>query len=124
MNTGGDSVEYSPLGNGKPISQKAHDNCVETTFERENGLKSEYEIYVNWMNPNQIAEVSFQLPFHDWKILENSEVWKNLDEFLAGVQIEYIPKYHRDPPTVEEKVVYRNLLGRVRVYVRDKLTRQ
>ena len=117
-------MEYSPLGNGKPISQRTHDNCVETTFERTNGLKSEYEIYVNWMNPNQIAEVSFQLPFHDWKILENSEVWKNLDEFLAGVQIEYIPKYHRDPPTVEEKVVYRNLLGRVRVYVRDKLTRQ
>ena len=124
MNTGGDSVEYSPLGNGKPISQKVSGNCVETTFERTNGLKSEYEIYVNWMNPNQLAEVSFQLPFRDWKILENSEVWKNLDEFLAGVQIEYIPKYHRDPPTVEEKVVYRNLLGRVRVYVRDKLTRQ
>lgn len=124
MNTGGDSVEYSPLGNGKPISQKVSGNCVETTFERTNGLKSEYEIYVDWTNPNQIAEVSFQLPFHDWKILENSEVWKNLDEFLAGVQIEYIPKYHRDPPTVEEKVVYRNLLGRVRVYVRDKLTRQ
>ena len=124
MNTGGDRVEYSPLGNGKPISQRTHDNCVETTFERTNGLKSEYEIYVDWTNPNQIAEVSFQLPFHDWKILENSEVWKNLDEFLAGVQIEYIPKYHRDPPTVEEKVVYRNLLGRVRVYVRDKLTRQ
>lgn len=124
MNTGGDSVEYSPLGNGKPISQKVSGNCVETIFERTNGLKSEYEIYVDWTNPNQIAEVSFQLPFHDWKILENSEVWKNLDEFLAGVQIEYIPKYHRDPPTVEEKVVYRNLLGRVRVYVRDKLTRQ
>lgn len=124
MNTGGDSVEYSPLGNGKPISQKVSGNCVETTFERTNGLKSEYEIYVDWTNPNQIAEVSFQLPFHDWKRLENSEVWKNLDEFLAGVQIEYIPKYHRDPPTVEEKVVYRNLLGRVRVYVRDKLTRQ
>lgn len=124
MNTGGDSVEYSPLGNGKPISQRTHGNCVETTFERTNGLKSEYEIYVDWTNPNQLAEVSFQLPFHDWKILENSEVWKNLDEFLAGVQIEYIPKYHRAPPTVEEKVVYRNLLGRVRVYVRDKLTRQ
>ena len=124
MNTGGDSVEYSPLGNGKPISQKVSGNCVETTFERTNGLKSEYEIYVDWTNPNQIAEVSFQLPFHDWKILENSEVWKNLDELLAGVQPEYIPKYHRDPPTVEEKVVYRNLLGRVRVYVRDKLTQQ
>lgn len=124
MNTGGDSVEYSPLGNGKPISQRTHDNCVETTFERTNGLKSEYEIYVDWTNPNQLAEVTFQLPFHDWQRLENSEVWKNLDEFLAGVQIEYIPKYHRDPPTVEEKVVYRNLLGRVRVYVRDKLTRQ
>lgn len=117
-------MEYSPLGNGKPISQKVSGNCVETTFERTNGLKSEYEIYVDWTNPNQIAEVSFQLPFRDWKILENSEVWKNLDEFLAGVQIEYIPKYHRAPPTVEEKVVYRNLLGRVRAYVRDKLTRQ
>ena len=117
-------MEYSPLGNGKPISQRTHDNCVETTFERTNGLKSEYEIYVNWMNPNQLAEVSFQLPFHDWQRLEKSEVWKNLDEFLAGVQTEYIPKYHRDPPTVEEKVVYRNLLGRVRVYVRNKLTRQ
>lgn len=117
-------MEYSPLGNGKPISQKVSGNCVETIFERTNGLKSEYEIYVDWTNPNQIAEVSFQLPFRDWQRLENSEVWKNLDEFLAGVQIEYIPKYHRDPPTVEEKVVYRNLLGRVRVYVRDKLTQQ
>ena len=117
-------MEYSQLGSGEPISQKVSGNCVETTCERTNGLKSECEIYVNWMNPNQIAEVSFQLPFRDWQILEKSEVWKNLDEFLAGVQIEYIPKYHRDPPTVEEKVVYRNLLGRVRVYVRDKLTRQ
>ena len=41
---GGDSVEYSPLGNGKPISQKVSGNCVETTFERTNGLKSEYDI--------------------------------------------------------------------------------
>ena len=118
----GEAMKYSQLGSGDPISQTFNDGCLETTLERENGLKSEYEIYVNWMMSNQIAEVSFQLPFHDWKILENSEVWKNLDEFLAGVQIEYIPKYHRDPPTVEEKVVYRNLLGRVRVYVRDKLT--
>lgn len=117
-------MEYSPLGNGKPISQKVSGNCVETIFERTNGLKSEYDVYVNWMMTDQIAKVSFRLPFRDWQTLENSEVWKNLDEFLAGVQIEYIPKYHRDPPTVEEKVVYRNLLGRVRVYVRDKLNRQ
>ena len=117
-------MEYSPLGNGKPISQRSHDNCVETTFERTNGLKSEYEIYVDWTNPNQIAEVSFQLPFRDWKILENSEVWKNLDQFLAGVQTEYIPKYRRDPPTVEEKVVYKSLLDKVCACVRDKLTRQ
>lgn len=124
MNTGGDSVEYSPLGNGKPISQKVSGNCVETIFERTNGLKSEYDIYVNWMNPNQLAEVSFQLPFHDWQRLEKSEVWKNLDEFLAGVQIEYIPKYHRAPPIVAEKVVYRSLLGSLIAFVRDKLTRQ
>lgn len=124
MNTGGDSVEYSPLGNGKPISQKVSGNCVETIFERTNGLKSEYDIYVNWMNPNQLAEVSFQLPFHDWQRLEKSEVWKNLDEFLAEVQTEYIPKYHHDPPVVVEKVVYKSLLDKVRSYVRDKLTRQ
>lgn len=117
-------MEYSPLGNGKPISQRTHDNCVETTFERTNGLKSEYEIYVNWMNPNQLAEVSFQLPFRDWQTLEKSEVWKNLDEFLAEVQTEYIPKCHHDPPVVEEKVAYKSLSDKVRAYVRDKLTRQ
>ena len=117
-------MKYSPLGSGKVISQTFNDSCLETTFERENGLKSEYEIYVNWTNPNQLAEVSFQLPFRDWQTLEKSEVWKNLDEFLSEVQIEYIPKYRQAQPIVEEKVVYRNLLGRVRVYVRDKLTRQ
>lgn len=117
-------MEYSPLGNGKPISQKVSGNCTETTFERTNGLKSEYDVYVNWMMTDQIAEVSFQLPFPDWQTLEKSEVWKNLDEFLAGVQTEYIPRYHHDPPVVAEKVVCRNLLGRVRVYVRDKLNRQ
>ena len=117
-------MEYSPLGNGKPISQKTHGNCTETTFERTNGLKSEYEIYVNWMMSNQIAEVSFQLPFPDWQKLEKSEVWKNLDEFLAGVQTEYIPKYHRAQPIVVEKVVYRSLLGTVCAYVRDKLTQR
>ena len=88
-------MECSPLGSGKPISQKVSGNCIETTFERTNGLKSEYEIYVNWMMSNQIAEVSFQLPFPDWQKLEKSEVWKNLDEFLAGVQTEYIPRYHQ-----------------------------
>lgn len=117
-------MEYSPLGNGKPISQRSHDNCTETTFERTNGLKSEYEIYVNWMMSNQIAEVSFQLPFPDWQRLEKSEVWKNLDEFLAGVQTEYIPRYHRAQPTVVEKVVYKSLLGTVCAYVRDKLTQR
>lgn len=117
-------MKYSSLGSGDPISQTFNDGCLKTTFERENGLKSEYEIYVNWMNPNQLAEVSFQLPFRDWQRLEKSEVWKNLDEFLAGVQIEYIPKYHHDPPVVAEKVVYKSLLDKVRAYVRDKLTRQ
>ncbi len=124
MNTGGDSVEYSPLGNGKPISQKVSGNCVETIFERTNGLKSEYDVYVNWMMTDQIAKVSFRLPFRDWQTLEKSEIWKNLDEFLAEVQTEYIPKCHHDPPVVEEKVVYKSLLDKVRSYVRDKLTRQ
>lgn len=117
-------MEYSPLGNGKPISQRTHDNCVETTFERTNGLKSEYEIYVNWMNPNQLAEVSFQLPFRDWQTLEKSEVWKNLDEFLSEVQIEYIPKYRQVQPIVVEKVVYRSLLGSLVAFFRDKLIHQ
>lgn len=117
-------MKYSPLGSGDPISQTFNDGCLKTTFERENGLKSEYEIYVNWMMSNQIAEVSFQLPFPDWQRLEKSEVWKNLDEFLAGVQTEYIPKYHRAPPIVAEKVVYRSLLGSLIAFVRDKLTRQ
>lgn len=99
-------------------------NCAETISERANGLNSEYEVYVNWMNPNQLAEVSFQLPFHDWQTLEKSEVWKSLDEFLTGVQIGYIPKYHRAPPVVVEKVVYRSLLGSLCAYVRDKLIRQ
>lgn len=117
-------MEYSPLGNGKPISQKVSGNCVETIFERTNGLKSEYDVYVNWMMTDQIAKVSFRLPFRDWQTLEKSEVWKNLDEFLAEVQTEYIPKYHHDPPVVAEKVVCKSLLDKVRAYVRDKLTRQ
>ena len=117
-------MEYSPLGNGKPISQRSHDNCVETTFERTNGLKSEYDVYVNWMMTDQIAKVSFRLPFRDWQTLEKSEVWKNLDEFLAEVQTEYIPKYHHDPPVVAEKVVCKSLLGKVCAYVHDKLTQQ
>lgn len=117
-------MKYSPPGSGEPIYQTFNDGCLETTFERENGLKSEYEIYVNWLNPNQLAEVSFQLPFHDWQTLEKSEVWKNLDEFLAEVQIEYIPKYRQAPPIVREKVVYRSLLGSLIAFVRDKLTRQ
>ena len=117
-------MKCSPLGSGKPISQTFNGDCLETTFERENGLKSEYEIYVNWMNPDQLAEVSFQLPFRDWQRLEKSEVWKNLDEFLSEVQIEYIPKYHRVPPIVAEKVVYRSLLGSLIAFFRDKMTRQ
>lgn len=117
-------MEYSPLGNGKPISQKVSGNCVETIFERTNGLKSEYDVYVNWMMTDQIAKVSFQLPFPDWQRLEKSEVWKNLDEFLAEVQTEYIPKYHHDPPVVAEKVVCKSLLGKVCAYVHDKLTQQ
>ena len=117
-------MKYSPLGSGKPISQTFNGDCLKTTFERENELKSEYEIYVNWMNPDQLAEVSFQLPFHDWQILEKSEVWKNLDEFLSGVQIEYIPKYRQAQPIVVEKVVYRSLLGSLIAFFRDKLTRQ
>lgn len=117
-------MEYSPRGSGKLISQTFSDGCSKTTFERENGLKSEYEIYVNWLNPNQLAEVSFQLPFRDWQTLEKSEVWKSLDEFLAEVQIEYIPKYRQAPPIVMEKVVYRSLLGSLIAFVRDKLTRQ
>ena len=117
-------MKYSPLGSKKMISQTFNGDCLKTTFERENELKSEYEIYVNWMNPDQLAEVSFQLPFRDWKILENSEVWKNLDEFLAGVQIEYIPKYRQVQPIVAEKVVYRSLLGSLVAFFRDKLIHQ
>lgn len=121
---GGESMKYSPLGSEKVISQTFNDSCLETTFERENELKSEYEIYVNWMNPDQLAEVSFQLPFHDWQTLEKSEVWRNLDEFLSEVQIEYIPKYRQVQPIVKEKVVYRSLLGSLIAFFRDKLTRQ
>lgn len=117
-------MKYSPLGSEKVISQTFNDSCLETTFERENELKSEYEIYVNWMNPDQLAEVSFQLPFHDWQTLEKSEVWRNLDEFLSEVQIEYIPKYRQVQPIVKEKVVYRSLLGSLIAFFRDKLTRQ
>ena len=117
-------MKYSPLGSGEPISQTFNDGCLETIFERENGLKSEYEIYVNWLNPNQLAEVSFQLPFRDWQTLEKSEVWKNLDEFLSEVQIEYIPKYSQAQPIVAEKVVYRSLLGSLVAFFRDKLIRQ
>lgn len=117
-------MKYSPLGSGKLVSQTFNDGCLETTFERENGLKSEYEIYVNWMNPDQLAEVSFQLPFRDWKRLEKSEVWKNLDEFLSEVQTEYIPKYRQGPPIVVEKVVYRSLPGSLLAFVREKLTHQ
>lgn len=69
-------MEYSQLGSGEPISQKVSGNCVETTFERTNGLKSEYEIYVDWMNPNQLAEVSFQLPFHDWQVWQQQKNYK------------------------------------------------
>lgn len=96
-------MKYSPLGSKKMISQTFNGDCLKTTFERENELKSEYEIYVNWMNPDQLAEVSFQLPFHDWQTLEKSEVWKNLDEFLSEVQIEYIPKYHQAPTNCSGK---------------------
>lgn len=49
-------MEYSLLGSGKLVSQTFNDGCLKTTFERENGLKSEYEIYVNWTNPDQLAE--------------------------------------------------------------------
>lgn len=117
-------MEYSLLGSGKLVSQTFNDGCLKTTFERENGLKSEYEIYVNWTNPDQLAEVSFQLPFRDWQRLEKSEVWKNLDEFLSGVQTEYIPKYRQAPPIVVEKVVYRSLPGFLLAFVHEKLTRQ
>lgn len=98
-------MKYSPLGSKKMISQTFNGDCLKTTFERENELKSEYEIYVNWMNPDQLAEVSFQLPFHDWQTLEKSEVWKNLDEFLS-------------------EVVYRSLLGSLVAFFRDKLIHQ
>lgn len=117
-------MKHSPLGSGEPISQTFNDGCLETAFERENGLKSEYEIYVNWTNPDQLAEVSFQLPFRDWQRLEKSEVWKNLDEYLSEVQTEYIPKYRQVQPIVAEKVVYRSLLGSLIAFVRDKLTHQ
>ena len=121
---GGENMKYSPLGSEKVISQTFNGSCLKTTFERENELKSEYEIYVNWMNPDQLAEVSFQLPFHDWQTLEKSEVWRNLDEFLSEVQIEYIPKYRQVQPIVVEKVVYRSLLGSLVAFFRDKLIRQ
>lgn len=52
-------MKYSPLGSKKMISQTFNGDCLKTTFERENELKSEYEIYVNWMNPDQLAETSF-----------------------------------------------------------------
>lgn len=40
-------MKYSPLGSKKMISQTFNGDCLKTTFERENELKSEYEIYVN-----------------------------------------------------------------------------
>lgn len=97
-------MKYSPLGSKKMISQTFNGDCLKTTFERE--------------------KVSFQLPFHDWQTLEKSEVWRNLDEFLSEVQIEYIPKYRQVQPIVKEKVVYRSLLGSLIAFFRDKLTRQ
>lgn len=42
-------MKYSPLGSKKMISQTFNGDCLKTTFERENELKSEYEIYVNVM---------------------------------------------------------------------------
>ena len=54
---GGENMKYSPFGSGKVVSQTFNGSCLETTFERENELKSEYEIYVNWMNPDQIEYI-------------------------------------------------------------------
>lgn len=73
----------------------------ERIIKRTNGLKSSYD--VTW-NILEDTKVSFQLPYRDWLKLEESEVWKNLDEYLFRVQTPDMHKFPQDLPFEAEKL--------------------
>ncbi len=93
----------------------------ERVVERPNDLKSEYIVYSTCMS--DLVEVSFQLPVHDWTKLENSEVWRSLDEYLSEVQKPYEKMYRQDQQFVVERVVYKNPLTEVVRAVHGKMIR-
>lgn len=73
----------------------------ERIIERTNGLKASYD--VTW-NILEDTRVSFRLPYRDWLKLEESEVWKNLDEYLFQVQTPDMHKFPQDLPFGAEKL--------------------
>lgn len=102
-------MKYSPLGSGEQISQTFNDGCLETTFERENGLKSSYDVTWNILGDTR---VSFQLPYRDWLKLEESEVWRNLDEYLFRVQTPDMHMFPQGPPFEAGKMENKSLVSR------------
>ena len=46
------------------------------------------------------VEVSFQLPFHDWSMLEKSDAWCQVERFLQGLRNKHNQMFRQD---LEEK---------------------
>lgn len=82
---------------------------TERIIERTNGLNSSYDVTHNILGD---TKVSFQLPYHDWLKLEESEVWKNLDEYLFRVQTPDMHMFPQDQPFEVEKMENKSLVSR------------
>ena len=76
---------------------------------KDKNLKAEY--YVVSSPLLGTTEVSFQLPYLDWLKLEGSEIWSNLDEFLAEAQSTNTRIPRQDPLSESGTALYKNLLS-------------
>lgn len=60
-----------------------------------------YEIVVHekrYINQDDVrVTVSFQLPFHDWSILEKSNAWHQVEALLQEIQHKHSRRCCRDP---------------------------
>ena len=48
-----------------------------------------------YINENEaLVEISFQIPYHDWRILKKSNLWFQVERQLQEIESKYIRKSH------------------------------